>query len=260
MDTNQKLEHAKQILLTLKSEIDSFLSSRPYRVGNMRDDDTRLIYIATHVEEVPKSIPLLTGDIIQNLRSALDHIAYALYKLNSTGTGRHVYFPISENEARYNEQKERWTDGMSQEVKDLFDTVRPYGGGNDILWHIHALNNIDKHRNLITSGAALAGVDIGAHMMGNMAELSGSMPQDFPELHLFLRPTDNVFPLSVGSELFIDGPGAEPNPKMGFAFNIVMNEPSLIEGVEILSALASMGGEVERQVKLFQPLLSTPIT
>src|SRR5215467_5532663 len=37
-----------------------------------------------------------------------------------------------------------------QAVK-LMDALKPYKGGNDVLWHLSRLNNIDKHRLLITT-------------------------------------------------------------------------------------------------------------
>src|SRR5438132_5583994 len=41
------------------------------------------------------------------------------------------------------------------------DALRPYKGGNDVLWQLHELNNVDKHRLILTVGSALRSTDLG---------------------------------------------------------------------------------------------------
>ncbi len=41
---------------------------------------------------------------------------------------------------------------MRQEAIEAIDRLKPYKGGNEPLWKIHELNNIDKHRFLFTVG------------------------------------------------------------------------------------------------------------
>ena len=245
---NRKLNRAKELLKSLKEEVKTFLGSQPYRIGTKRDKERRLVYFLTEVGNVPESIPTLTGDILQNLRAALDHKAYELFQYNSTGLGRHIYFPIESDEVKYEENKERKTNGMSQIAKDFIDSIKPYKEGNHTLWQIHELNNLDKHRTLITAGSGFKSMDIGAHVMNIMMEAFGGIPKDFPKMPLFLRPADNLFPLTVGKELFIDGPDAKEIPDMQFVFQIVINEPNIAEGEEIIEFLDRMIEEVEKQI------------
>jgi len=39
---------------------------------------------------------------------------------------------------------------MRPEAIEAIDALKPYGGGNDLLWRLHELNNSDKHRLLFT--------------------------------------------------------------------------------------------------------------
>jgi hypothetical protein len=39
---------------------------------------------------------------------------------------------------------------MLPEAIEAIDALKPYKGGNDALWRIHELDNIDKHRTLFT--------------------------------------------------------------------------------------------------------------
>jgi len=256
MDTNLKFERAKEVLVLLNIEIDAFLKSRPYRVGAIREEDQRLSYVLTKVDDCQPRVSILIGDIIQNLRSTLDHIAYKLFTLNSEGLGKHIYFPIASDRVKYESEKIRKTEGMSETAKQLIDSVEPYKEGNKILWQIHELNNIDKHRTLITSGSSFHSVDVGAHMMKMMRDSFGAGIEQFPEIPLFIRPADNLFPLQLEQVLFVDGPGADPIPNMSFKFQLVLNEPGIAEGTEVTTLLEAMCNEVEKQIKLFNPLVT----
>jgi hypothetical protein len=88
---------------------------------------------------------------------------------------KNIAFPIAENKLIYDEIKERRTKGMSSAAIAAID-VQPYGGGNDVLWHLHALNNIDKHRLILTVGSAVNSVDLGSVMQQKAPkELGGAV-------------------------------------------------------------------------------------
>ncbi len=245
---NRKLSRAKDLLESLKHELSVFLDSKPYRIATKRDNERRLIYFLSEVREIPEKIPTLVGEILQNLRSALDHKAYELFTRNSNGDGRHVYFPIAVDQVSYEANKERKTKGLSQAAKNFIDSIKPYKEGNIILWQINELNNLDKHRALVTSGSAFQGMDIGAHAMNLMIEKFGGIPKDFPKMPLFIKPADNLFPLRTGVELFIDGPDAKEIPDIQFTFQVVVNEPGVVEGEDVISLLEKMVDEVEKQI------------
>ena len=200
----------------------------------------------------PKELALVAGDIIQNLRSSLDQLAYQLFIKNSSSnqSARHIYFPISKDVDSYNTRKLRDTEGLSATAKSLIDTVMPYKGGNDMLWQIHELNIIDKHRTLLTAGSSFQSLDLGAHMSAAMRELLPG--ENIPTISAFFRPADICFPLKRGTELFIDEPDARPNPEMQFRFNIILNEANVVEGVPLLEALQSMIDEVESLESIFR--------
>ena len=205
---------------------------------------------------MPVELACITGDIIQNLRSALDHLAYDLWVKESNGQGRDdkIYFPIDKDEATYNRSKTGKTQGISAQSLAIIDSLKPYKGGNDALWRIHTLNNRDKHRLLVTVGSSFQSVDIGAHMMQSMRRMP-STPRDvlsnLPDLSLFLKPADNLFPLKVGEDLLVGGEDDEENPKMQFRFNILLHEPSVVEGEPVTEVLAAMIAETERIGPLF---------
>jgi hypothetical protein len=102
----------------------------------------------------------IAGDVIHNLRSALDHLANQLVLVGLIATPlstplteaewRQIEFPICDGIAKYKSSKAGKVKGMTPMAKEAIDRLKPYKGGNDALWRIHELDNIDKHRTLFT--------------------------------------------------------------------------------------------------------------
>jgi hypothetical protein len=102
----------------------------------------------------------IAGDVVHNLRAALDHLAKQLVLVGLTVAPpavpltdkelRQIEFPIAETVTKYEADKARKVKGMTPEAIETIDRLKPYKGGNDALWRIHELDNIDKHRTLFT--------------------------------------------------------------------------------------------------------------
>jgi hypothetical protein len=86
----------------------------------------------------------------------LDHLAQQLALIGCpTLTDkelRQIEFPIAEILTKYEADNARKVRGMRPEAVKEIDRLKPYKDGNDALWRIHELDNIDKHRTLFTCG------------------------------------------------------------------------------------------------------------
>lgn len=251
-----KLERAKRHFAELGAAVADFFTTQPYKVSTRRNAEGKLVYYLSEVETVPVELSAITGDVIQNLRSALDHLAYALWVKEANGRGREdrVYFPIHKDATSYNQKKRDNTQGISAQSLATIDSLTPYKGGNDVLWRIHTLNNLDKHRLLVTVGSSFQSVDFGAYMLQHMRknfEAWGRPFPDFPDLALPIRPADNLFPLHAGDELVITSQDDEENQQMRFQFSVLLHEPGVVDGEPVNEALAAMIAEVERIGPLF---------
>lgn len=89
------------------------------------------------------------GQILHALRSSLDNLAAALAIANNKSTSG-VYFPIARSEDAYKSDRR-----IRDKVKKLpasaipiIDGLKPYKGGNDLLWLLHDSNRDDKHPSL----------------------------------------------------------------------------------------------------------------
>jgi hypothetical protein len=252
-----KIGRAKAHTDDLRSAISDFFASTPYKVAAKHDPQTRKpVYYVSSVCPTPVCFATITGDIIQNLRSALDHLAYQLFLVGTNGTkgpGRHICFLIAANAARYKDGFGGTVKGMRQDAIDALSAVEPYNGGKGHqLWVLHELNNIDKHRLLVTVGSNFQSLNVGAHMAAMFKRAHGI---DL-SLDAFLRPADDLCPLKVGDELFIDAVDAEVNDKMSFRFDVVLKEAELIDGAPLLEAVQNFTDMVSNTVLQLKPYLA----
>jgi hypothetical protein len=80
-----KIERANHHIDDLKSKISVFLESNPYTISGYIDDTNRPTYRVSNVQPIPPSLLVITGDAVQNLRSALDYLACALWLRDHPG-------------------------------------------------------------------------------------------------------------------------------------------------------------------------------
>jgi hypothetical protein len=267
-----KVERAKQHVADLERQVRAFLDTNPYKVGAKHDPQTRkLIYYVSGVEPTPDCLALLAGDAIQNLMSALDHLAYQLVCHDSGDKPPHperIYFPIRWSADEYETLKGRKIEGASADTLKAIDALKPYKGGNDLLWVLYRLNSIEKHRLLITVGSVLHSINLGAYMHPEIERMVQDMmrrvkidhpeaeiPATIPVMDFFVRPADSLFPLEVGDELFIGAPDDEPNEKMQFRFNVAIREPEIIEAQSLVETLHQLTALVEGIVTALTPRL-----
>jgi len=255
-----KIKRAYEHISAFGEQLRAFLEGRPYKVGAKRDPETRkLIYYVESAEPVPDCLPLIAGDAIQNLLSALDHLAYQLV-CSDTGDNppnpRGIYFPIADDAAKYEASKRGRMQGARQQTFDAVDALKPYKGGDDRLWTLQRLNNIEKHRLLLTVGSQAGGIHLGQLMAGH---LGGNFPPEaiaaIESMNVFLNPADKGFPLAAGFELYIGGVDEVPNPKQQFRFNVVLSEPGIVDGEPVLETIAQFANLVDEIVATLTPLL-----
>jgi hypothetical protein len=257
-----KIKRAKEHVADLERELRAFLDSQPYGVSAKRDPHTRkLIYYVSSVQPTPDCLPLIAGDAIQNLMSALDHLAYQIV-CSDTGdkppNPNWIYFPIADHAAKYEAKKSGKMEGAAKESFDGIDALKPYKGGNDALWMLYRLNNIEKHRLLLTVGSQAAGIHLGqmvAHTMRQSTSFPAQGIKLIESMDLYLREADVGFPLKEGVELYITGADEEPNPKQQFRFEVALNEPGIAEGKPLLETVHQLTTLVEGIVTALTPRL-----
>lgn len=258
-----KIDRANKHFKELEVAINAFLATNPYEVVGKQDSHTRQItYYIARVEPIPFYLAAMTGDVIQNLRSALDHLAMQLYLVGPMGGDeRSVYFPTDSSATQYNSSAPGKVRGMRQDAIDAINALEPYDGGKGADFSLlNRLNRIDKHRLLITVGFSLNSSNVGPIVLGlAKAQVAKAWPAKkftFERLDIFLSPANRMFNLKVGDILETVPPESEVYKKSDFRFNVSLNEPGVIECEPLLDTLSRFGELVNRTLSNFRPLLS----
>lgn len=238
----------------------AYLETIPYKVGMKRDTQTRKpIYYVTSADPVPDDIALIAGDAVQNLMGTLDHLAYQLVCKDTADNPPNpnwIYFPVADDLASYEAKKLGKMRGIGAAAVQAIDALRPFRGGNDGLWTLYRLNNVEKHRMLLAVGSQAAGIHLGQLVAMHLPPAFGDAARGALEsMGAFLNPADKGFPLAAGFELYIGTVDEAPNPKLTFKFAVALNEPGIVEGRPLLETVSSLTAEVERVVKDLAPLL-----
>jgi hypothetical protein len=144
-----KTERAKQHLRSLEVQLAEYRSKIQPVVDEGRRMDLIISYPVLSFE-----ILTTAGDVVHNLRTALDHLAHQLVLVGSPNgpPPRKIEFPILENKQEYDKKKAGKTEGMRADAIQAIDDLKPYKEGNLALWKVRELDNIDKHRVLLSVG------------------------------------------------------------------------------------------------------------
>jgi hypothetical protein len=174
--------------------------------------------LVRHEDSPGPDIATITGDALHDLRAALDHLAQQLYLVGfgSASYRDQTSFQIAQTPKKFRAGLPGRVHGMRQDAIDAICALEPYVGGKGTdLWVLHRLNNIDKHRLIVTVGSAFRSMDLGAKM-GHIFKRSFPEWGEIPKFELFVRPADRMFPLKAG-DLLADALGEEVRTGLGMA-------------------------------------------
>ena len=158
-----KVRRAEDGLALLTDEMTRFCRELQESVQHeVREDRDEQVWVYRgETPNAPIEWSIRIGEILYNLRSALDHLAWQLVLANGQTPGPHTAFPIVDREPAWNSRRDRDLRGMSEPAIAQIRWLQPYGGGLNLPFdvsaflHLHTLCNIDKHRHLILAAINL---------------------------------------------------------------------------------------------------------
>jgi hypothetical protein len=168
VDHQAKLLWARKHLDTLEVAIAGFLKDKPYgpRTHDEYQGGQRAVRsITLHIiKTVPADFGLIAGDVAHRLRSALDSLLFEI-TVNVAGPAtaeklaKHIQFPICDTKAEYIDRLRRRPRALAlpPNADTVLEGLQPYTRNNpnrpDILGTLRDLDNVDKHRALLITGA-----------------------------------------------------------------------------------------------------------
>jgi hypothetical protein len=253
-----KVERANEHIQDVESVLDLFFASDPYRVA-VKDDlkaGKRLYYIDSMLD-IPTSLFAIVGDAIQNLRSSLDHLSYQLVLAAGNTPTNVTSFPIAKDATEYVTPKfRRKIKGMRQEAIDRIDAIKPYKGGNNVLWRLHRLNNIDKHRVLVAAATSHLGHNPTPRQRERITKIVQARHPDLSATSLkgMYFTARTAFPLKIG-DVIHTVPISELEQQVNFRFNVAFNEPQIAERDPLLEMLHQTSDLISGIITSFADLL-----
>jgi hypothetical protein len=170
-----KLEQAAAHLKQLELEIFAWFDKDKHRTLSIEPDPNVPLHqcLKISADDIPVApFSLIIGDVVQNIRSALDHVVYALANAYtetlSEKAARDSQFPIIGDEGQngatglgasnFQSIRQRRIGCIDPKAQAIIERVQPYHRGaifrGHYLWKLNELSNIDKHRS-VHLGAAL---------------------------------------------------------------------------------------------------------
>ena len=133
-------------------------------VREVREDIDKQVWVYRgETPNAPISWSVIFGEILYNLRSALDHLVWQLVLANGQTPGRHNAFPITNDAQGWEKTKDNLLNGVSSRHKSMIGYLQPYTGGINLPFDVSKfklldnLSNIEKHRYLIVAFIASMG-------------------------------------------------------------------------------------------------------
>ena len=165
-----KIDRAHKHLEDLKAEIHKWVQSdNCSSVLNQDSADPKKFVLFANARRVPEQpFSLLIGDVVQNLRSALDHLVFAISDCHAGGLTEDQktipQFPICDTVKDFNKNGKRRIKLLNPAAQEIIEQLQPYNrkGGmmKPCLARLAELSNADKHRLIHLTASTVEGFRI----------------------------------------------------------------------------------------------------
>jgi hypothetical protein len=239
-----KIERAKKHLHELESAALAYFSAKPVAIVVEpfpgMDPTKAHAWIARIRHPVPATLSPIIGDVVHNLRTALDLLACDLVRVNGK-SAKSVYFPFCDSSAELHAAiKGRNLYRAGADVVRVIESLKPYKGGNIALRAIHDMDIADKHQALLPVIGAVTTPGGTIHHPGGIFQLpewSTTVAKD-GQIVIGMPATTN---LPLGTELparlllaFGDGPGFKGRQMLQFLHELTETADCVLDTLAAL--------------------------
>lgn len=233
-----KIARAKSHIANVERQCSAFCNSQPHRIYTERDPHGPGYTIKLRLEKpIPDEIALTVGEAIYQLRSSLDVLACCLATANGAKDTKGTYFPFVKDVAEFMlPATQRKIQKLSTTHQQIIHHWKPYREGNNTLWILNQLANIDRHNRLVTVGG----------FGGSIQSFRLTGGQYFIPANAASRQSlDEDVVLVVGKS------GDPPEGEVRVSLAITFREIELIKGQPVVSILDKIANQVECVVDTF---------
>lgn len=217
-------------------------------------DGTERIYYFT-CPPLPSDLPLVIGDVLHNVQSALDAWAWSMVTAHgdmpaTEGGQNRVQFPIYADPVRFDAAIGGRLPGVEGEALDIIRDLQPQADDpeHSALWWLYQLSRIDKHRALHVVG--LAGGELGP---GGEQTIIRAVPPGFGievGIHYGDVEPGAMIAFARGANL------PKVQVQIGYGSRVIIADSSLSKRTFALTAIGAIVEEVREALDRLEPLLS----
>jgi len=155
-----RIERAGQHLANLKRRVKTYQDANEGTMLYRIDQSGALTVQGLPKEAPPRIIGVLLGETIQNLRTALDYLVFALawWDSGKFDSERKTQFPICDSLELFKSKRDVWLAGISDDHRIAIEWLQPYKG-RKWLANLRDISNLDKH-NIVTVTPGLVGTAV----------------------------------------------------------------------------------------------------
>lgn len=256
-----KLERAREHLATLDVSLNTIYTlAGPNQIPLTDGFDARgQAWVVRVGDFQPPAVTVASthiGDIVHNLRGALDHLVWDLavlscgqWPLDRSGREWHTQFPICRDKDAFDSRRVQSTQlgPLTPERRTAIEGFQPYVSSDDTLTRLADMSNADKHRAVkevfLISHAAQPRI----RGSRNCEVVGGTGSR--PILQAGLEPNTEILRLPLINV------GSDPHVDVGFEVVIGVG---FRDGASVTGTLTHSGEVVEEILTAFEPELSSP--
>lgn len=223
-----KVERADTHISDVGDCIKQYFETCPYTTFTELDASGEREFLKLRLTNPPpRKIAVVVGDVVHNLRSALDQLACCLAIKNGFPDASDTYFPFAASREIYESKSvQKKIRKLPQAAVQIIHELKPYLGGNNLLWSLHQLDIIDKHRALIP---------IATTHLGVKAQLTAKPLGTFP--HTFSIPKA-LQPLDKDAVILVYPAGLQfDSSEIEFTVDMAFHNVGPIDGQPVLTVL-----------------------
>ena len=225
-------------LPAFKSRLDAWLNENvQVIVKELPADTPNDFVVAVQKAPLPLAFQVEAGAYVNAIRSSLDILASALANRHCKHLIDDAYFPIVNSAAIFASNRykgSKFIEGLPKRERSIIESLKPYDGGNKLLYPLHLLDIVRKHQRLLSVDILPAKLNIiGVKMKAFRPFISG-----------WIRSGDDEAVIGLLTK-------GVPNPQFKLTMQVSLNETSYLEHREIIATLREFASLANSIIQLF---------
>lgn len=235
------IKRAKLRTQELIASIQTFEAKNPFAFVTELDGSGEFnVYKFKLIKAMPEELSGLAFEIANYLRSALDQCMFAI-------GGKGTYFPVASDAAHLPKGIKGRCKNVHRDIIAFIETVKPYKGGNDLIWALNELANSNKHAVLCPIAVYTSGFRLESLMLTEDQAVIRPIPKNAATGNDFMRIPAPVWNRTKNEMALIHHPvGTKVHAELSVPFQIAINGVEFIDGQPAVGVLNELTRQVER--------------